>query len=149
MRYRGFFASRALSLTRGVRPFRSRCRSYFPFVSFDFTQSGWAPSDDNMPVQVSLNVFSISGQDPYYNLSAWPAVLPATGWAEGSLSFASLQPGLTATTQWTSSASYNWPYAVGYGGTSSCSIMPSTPSSIIACAPLVRACVHCGRTHTR
>jgi hypothetical protein len=118
--------------------------NYFPFLNFDLSTAAFAPSAANLPTQVSLNVFAISGQDPYFNLSVYPVYLPTT-WSESTLSFATLQPGLTTVAQWPATT-YNWPYSNGYGGqgatsASVCTLLTPTPAAVTACAPLVRRCV--------
>jgi hypothetical protein len=117
--------------------------SYFPYLYFDLSTSAYPPTPTNLPKQVLLNVFSVSGQMSYYNLSVYPVEQP-NGWdaAGGStLSFSSLQT--LAPSVYTYNAQYNWPYTPGYGGATNCSLLTSLPAAITgstgACQPLVRA----------
>ena len=112
----------------------TKALNYFPYLFFNLA-GAFGPSASNPPQQVLLNVFSLSGQMPYYNLSVYPVNAPST-WTEGGLSFASLNPQLTAANQWTASAAYNFPYSPGLGGASSCATLATTPAGITACAPL-------------
>lgn len=117
--------------------------SYYPYLYFDLSTSAYPPTPTNLPTQVLLNIFSVSGQTSYYNLSVYPVQQP-DGWdsAGGStLSFSSLQT--LASTAYTYNAQYNWPYTPGYGDAVNCDRLTSLPASVTsttgACQPLVRA----------
>jgi hypothetical protein len=111
--------------------------SYFPYLFFDLTQSQFYPTSSNLPTQASLNVFSIGGQMPYYNLSVYPVNSP-NGWNQNTLNFMSLQPSQASTFYTYNQAGYQWPYTPGLGGSLGCTLMAIVPSTVTACVPLVR-----------
>ena len=111
--------------------------TYFPYLYFDFSNSSFLPSAQNLPSQVLLTVFSLAGTMPYYNLSVYP-VQPGVldGWTDTTLSFATLQNGMAQTSYTYNQAGYSWPYTPGLGGVANCPLMQNVPSFVTACAPI-------------